>query len=362
MLILQVCADQGIAPGGTKGASVHLRHVAGALGNRGHRVVTVAKREPVYVNPHPAPVRSLDRGLLAAVREFGLPNLVYERYSLGHTAALEFAHGHDLPFVLEVNSPLTVEALTQRHAPVGFAEHAAEDRLFREADSVVVVSRPLADYVERLRGRSDGIVVVPNGVDPAAFPITAAHTGGSTLAFLGHPKPWHGVSRLADVVAAVAIRHSAVSIVVIGGGLGVGELMHRARATGVDDRITVTGPLGENGVATILFDSAVGVAPYPPNDFFYFSPLKVVEYMMAGLPVVASAVGDVAATVGDGGFVVDPADDDALASAVSLLLHDPNLRRRLGGIGRRRALAEFTWDRVASQIEQAASALVGGSR
>jgi glycosyltransferase involved in cell wall biosynthesis len=49
-----------------------------------------------------------------------------------------------------------------------------------------------------------------------------------------------------------------------------------------------------------------------------------------------------------------------MAEAVSLLLAHPDLRRQLGGRGRSRAIAEFTWDRVAARIELAALETVGG--
>ena len=358
MLIFQICADVGIAPGGTKGAAIHLQQIAAALQSRGHRVVTIARREAVFINPHPVPVRSLDQGLENAVVEFGLPDLVYERYALGHLGGLDFARRRGVPFMLEVNAPLTIEAVAHRNAAVGPEEQAVERRLFAESDAVMAVSTPLAGYIERFRGNK-GISVVPNGVDPSAFPSPASHVESETVAFLGHPKPWHGVHRLADLAATLDGGTTTSRVLVIGGGSGGDELLRQAQARNVLDRVIVTGPVPRGLVAFLLVHSAVGIAPYPSTNFFYFSPLKVVEYMMAGLPVVSTAVGDIAATVGDGGLIVDPADDRGLEQAVALLLGDPDLRRQIGANGRRRAMAEFTWDRAVDRIEEAALALAG---
>lgn len=83
-------------------------------------------------------------------------------------------------------------------------------------------------------------------------------------------------------------------------------------------------------------------------------PLAVLEAMMSGLPVVATAVGGVPEQVleGETGFLVPPEDPEALARALRRLLDDPNLRRRMGAAGRRRALACFTEARMLSETER----------
>jgi glycosyltransferase involved in cell wall biosynthesis len=72
-------------------------------------------------------------------------------------------------------------------------------------------------------------------------------------------------------------------------------------------------------------------------------PMTLLEAMAAGLPVVASAVGDVPEAVANGetGLLVPPADPDALAHSLRTVLADASLRRRLGAAGRERALALF---------------------
>ena len=69
-----------------------------------------------------------------------------------------------------------------------------------------------------------------------------------------------------------------------------------------------------------------------------------VEAMAAGKPVVASRVGGIPEVVEDGitGFLVPPVDRKALTSALSRLLNDEDLRRRMGGAARRRSV-EFGW-------------------
>ena len=108
-----------------------------------------------------------------------------------------------------------------------------------------------------------------------------------------------------------------------------------------------------------LREAWVGVAPYPRRTPFYFSPLKVVEYLAAGLPVVTTAQGDLPALVAGAGRLTDPDDVDSLTTAIAELLADPAQARAIGRAGRRRVLAELSWDSVAARWEALVAPLVG---
>src|SRR5260370_6905525 len=94
------------------------------------------------------------------------------------------------------------------------------------------------------------------------------------------------------------------------------------------------------------------VRPSPNLPHFYFSPLKVYEYMAAGLPVVASRIGQLEDLIKPdvNGLLVPPGDAPALAAALDRLQADPKLRTRLGRMGRMMVLSQYTWDRVVQEI------------
>jgi glycosyltransferase involved in cell wall biosynthesis len=111
-------------------------------------------------------------------------------------------------------------------------------------------------------------------------------------------------------------------------------------------------------------------APYAGQRPFYFSPLKVYEYMAASLPVVASRVGQLAELLRHegNGLLCPPDDDAALAAALGRLRQDPALRERLGRAARVTVLREHTWAAVARRIlrladqARAPGAIPAGSR
>jgi glycosyltransferase involved in cell wall biosynthesis len=353
MRILQLCADSGIAVDGTKGASIHLRSLAEAFCGD-HDVVVAARRSPDPDTSFPFAVERYDGvdSLERIMDVHGVPDVVYERYSLGHVDGMEFAARIDRPFVLEVNSPLVDEARRHRPGSVADADLDAEIRLLRDADLVVTVSEALGAFVAQVRGGRP-VTVQHNGYDPRLFDGEVPLDPRPTLGFLGHPKPWHGADVLPSVLAALRRRGHDARLLVVGGGPGADSIVEAARSSGVDEHVEVTGALDHSGAIARIRTAWVGLAPYPAAEFFYFSPIKVMEYLAGGVPVVATAVGEVPFLVGDGGVIVPPGDPTALIDAVDELVRDTGHRLALGRAGRARMSRAHTWDAVARRTLEA---------
>ncbi len=351
--IAQLCADRGIAPGGTKGAARHLAGVAGGLVEAGHSVTTYSERE--QLGPHPVHcVRLAELETATAI------DLVYERYSLSSGGGLRYARRLGVPFVLEVNAPLVSEARQHRPETVDPGAGEREERLLRDADVVIVVSRTLAAWARTLR---DGpVVVIPNGFEPAWFPDGVRHSDrDDRLVFLGHPRPWHGADRIPNLIRLLNERGHRPQVTVIGGGDGGDELEQVAARQGVQSQLTITGAVEPDIASLLVTRAAVGLAPYKAQPGFYFSPLKILDYLAAGLAIVSTDQGDIGELVGDAGLVVsDPDNDEQFADAVGSLLDDRRGREQMGRAGRRRAFESMTWAHVAERTEAAIGLALSG--
>ena len=107
----------------------------------------------------------------------------------------------------------------------------------------------------------------------------------------------------------------------------------------------------------------IGAAPFdvgahaPLSLGFFWSPLKVFEYMAAGLPVVAPAIDRLGRIVRNGqeGVLYDAGDPAALAGAIETLC-DPARRRRLGAAARARVVEHFGWDRHCERLAEVIAA------
>lgn len=360
--IAYICADPGIGVFGTKGASVHVQEIVRAFRKRGDDVtiycVRTGDQRPADLADVPVvrlPIKadgSEERervtaevaGQLAARVVADGADLVYERYSLFSDALARVAEALGIPGVLEVNAPLIEE---QREHRVLHDEPRAEatlGRQLRAAVRITCVSALVAEWVRARGGCASKVVVAPNGVNVERLQPTGRGPGHPVVVFVGTLKPWHGTDVLLD---AAARARSPWRLRIIGTGPQEQALRRQAAELGV--AVDFVGPVAPAEMPQALAGAAVGVAPYPvlPSGQ-YFSPLKIYEYAAVGLPVVASAVGQVPEIVvgGKTGLLVPPSDPAALASAIDLLAQDADLAGRLGAAGRERVASHHTWDQV----------------
>ena len=288
-------------------------------------------------------------------------DVLYERYSLWSFGALEFAERHRLPFVLEVNSPLLVEQKNYRSLHLEPAARAIEELVFRASTVVVGVSQRVADYVVSRSHRKKATVVVPNGVDLDLFSVVTAVRPSVcfTIGFVGSLKPWHGLETLMKAFQRLVQESPDYRLLIVGDGPRRSWIEDYARENGLSHLVEITGGVEKTSIPGLLERMDVATAPYPALDDFYFSPLKLFEYMAAGRAIVASRIGQIAEVMRHGrtGLLVKPDSVDELTESIRLLRADLNLRQRLGLAARREAFQHHGWEsRVRSVLETVSTA------
>lgn len=379
MRIAYVCADPGIPPWGSKGASIHVQEMLRAFIARGAQVTLLSPRldgappadlaavVTIALPPAPAGMAAEARAdQLLATNEVvtralddlasdgqGPIDLVYERHALFAHGAVEWAEARGTMSILEVNAPLIEEQARHRSLPRPEEAQASARRAFSRAGLVVAVTADVARYAVALGASTTCVHVIANGVNPARFPPRPAAGGPFTVGFLGTLKPWHDVATLVEALALLrAGPVPEAQLLIVGDGPERDAIVAKLHRLGLKDAATLTGALSASEVPQELARMHAAAAPYRGDGPFYFSPLKVYEYMAAGLPVVASRVGDLDRVVSHGrtGLMVPPDDASALADALARLAGDPDLRANLGGAARAEVLAQHTWDGVATRV------------
>lgn len=308
--IAYVSADPGIPPDGSKGASVHFRAMAAAFARLGVALdVFVARAgDTAGFAPHrahcvPTPrgqgaageVRQLGHAgtMLQAMQQAGPHLAVYERLSLYGLAGLAHARALGVPFVVEANAPLWREAADYRGLLLPNAARGICLDVLAAADRVFAVSRALATELVDSGVDASRIEVLGNGADlarfrsavPAARP--AALRGRPTLLFVGSLKPWHGVDFLLRAFTALRAERP-VGLWIVGDGPERARAEVAQRAFPGD--VVVEGAVAHERIPSLLQAADLVVAPYTSAAPHYFSPLKVVEALAAGRPLLASRV------------------------------------------------------------------------
>lgn len=195
--------------------------------------------------------------------------------------------------------------------------------------------------------------IIPNGVDvdffnPAVEPISELNNGRPKVLFLGRFEPRKGLKYLLMALPEIVREVPEVQLVVVGTGL-LGYAYKGYLDKEVAGNVYWAGLVPGEDRPRYYRSCDVFCSPAIGYESF---GIVLLEAMATGRPVVASDIVGYRSVMRDGeqGFLVPPRDPAALARAIVKLLKEPELRRRMGEAGRRRAL-DFSWSRIAEQVE-----------
>jgi glycosyltransferase involved in cell wall biosynthesis len=382
MRIAYICADPGIPVFGCKGASIHVQSVLREFLRQGHEVELFATRfggDPPAdfkaVKLHPLPTLpkgmqldaqqareqaalSANLELRIALENAGTFDLIYERYALWSYTGLEFARDRNIPSVLEVNAPLIEEQEAHRGLVLASEAQQVAHRVFGAATILVAVSEEVATYLKGYATAKGRVHLVPNGVDLSRFPSDlqpALPDPRFTVGFVGTMKPWHDLPTLLEAFARFHQEVAESRLLLIGDGPLRATLESQAKVLGIESDVVFAGAVPPGEVPGYLASMDVAIAPYPADRPCYFSPLKVYEYMAAGLPTIGSAVGQLATLIAEGetGHLYEAGNVEALKTQLLHFSIYPAEREQMGHNARHQA-ERHSWAQVVQTILQLA--------
>ncbi|WP_101776358.1 glycosyltransferase family 4 protein [Pasteurella oralis] len=385
MRVAYICADPGIPVFGTKGASVHVQEVIKGMLQNGLDVTLFAQRLggeppeelkhiPVHVLPALPNSSNKERALAALVANAEVEkiledtekfDLIYERYSLWSQAGMHFAKKHGCIGILEVNAPLIEEQKKHRELPLEKEAQIVAESVFANADAMIAVSPGVKHYLETFDKAKGKIHVIANGVDLSRFAQAATENAQRlkqfveqgemtipTIGFLGTLKPWHGVSILVQAWSLLRERGYNTRLLIVGDGPQYQALSDEIEKLGLLEYVQFTGAVAPETVPMWLAKMDIAVAPYPTIDKFYFSPLKIYEYMAAGLPIIATRVGHLDSVIENNynGILVVPDEPSKMANSIAELFVSPSTAQQLGQNARFTAEQYHSWLSVVERI------------
>ncbi|TFH65056.1 MAG: glycosyltransferase WbuB [Candidatus Zixiibacteriota bacterium] len=266
-------------------------------------------------------------------------------------------------------SPMEVGGMSRNH-PFVIVMQAAENYAYRHADKVVSMLSKAEGHM-RDHGMSSGkFVYIPNGIDIVEWerertPLPLAHAeiltqlkreGRFIVGYAGA----HGLANVLGTVvdAALLLSEAPMDFVLVGQGPEKDALMKNTAQLGLRNIHFL--PTVPRGAIPALLDGMdalyIGLQKQPLFRFGV-SPNKLIDYMMAGVPVIqAIAAGNDLVSESGCGITIPPEDPQALVAAVRKMMDKtPEERKSMGKKGRNYVLVHHAYEVLATRFERAIS-------
>ncbi|MFJ1994027.1 glycosyltransferase family 4 protein [Streptomyces asiaticus] len=279
------------------------------------------------------------------------------------------------PLVTTIHHPITVDRQLELDAAEGWKRRFSvrrwygftrmQKRVARRLPSVLTVSgSSRREIVEDLGVRPDRIHVVHIGADTGLFSPDPAvpETPGRIVTTSSADVPLKGLVYLIEALAKVRTENPEAHLVVVGKRPEEGSVAATMARHGLEDAVEFVKGISDAELVDLVRGAQIACVPSLYEGF----SLPAAEAMATGTPLVATtggAIPEVAGADGETCLAVPPGDADALAAALTRLLGDADLRRRLGAAGRERVLRRFTWEQAArGTVEQYRRAIGAAAR
>jgi glycosyltransferase involved in cell wall biosynthesis len=368
----------GIPVPGTLGGSTHAYEVARGLAERGHTVHLVAATHegwgglasftrPVSQPFHgfqlhqqdvPKTIALLGAWPLWRLARMVQPDVIMERYYNFAGAGIWAARRLGIPSLLEVNALMVDPPAVRKRRiddALGGPMRRWATQQCRWAGRIVTPLRstvPAAIPPEKIVELPWGAQVERFRIEDKTVPLIP------TAIFLGSFRAWHGVLNFVRAAILLLQRGHNYRFVLVGDGPERAEA--EALASPFAAHFRFTGAIAYDAVPQELLRASVGVAPFDTAPHpalraagFFWSPLKVFEYMAAGLPVVTADIAPLNQIVrhGQEGLLFREGDLSGLATSIAQLLENPAQAQQQGAAARARVVTHYSWQRHCERLE-----------
>lgn len=281
------------------------------------------------------------------------PDILYVRQHFATWPTAIWARLMRIPVVQEVNGPYE-DLFTAWPFTRGLAslfKWLMRTQL-RWAEAVIAVTPQLADWVKKEAGNTN-VYVVPNGANielfkPDAPLFTSATLPEKFVIFFGALAAWQGIETMLE---AVECREwpSEVKLMVIGDG----KMRNKVQLAAERGKVIYLGIVPYRCVPGIVARSIAALSPQNSLSKAGLFPLKVLEALSCGVPVIVTDFPGMADLIRENGcgVVIPPNDARALAEAVAYLYHNPDIRARMGKAGRRLVVQGHSWDSRSAETD-----------
>ncbi len=228
-----------------------------------------------------------------------------------------------------------------------------EKILTPRTDAVIAVTPSRGEVMKKLYPSIRKLVIIENSTDPIeklqessylrnrlGIPVSVP-----VILYQGIICPERGLDKLLE--AASILRNEDIAIVIMGHDAWQGKLHRMHSEMNLKDSVFLLPPVPSETLPEVTVSADVGLILFENTclNHYYSLPNKLYEYMMAGLPIIASDFPEMARIINNHncGILVDSTDAEAIASGIRVLVNSPDEMRQMGIRGRKASLDKYNW-------------------
>lgn len=224
--------------------------------------------------------------------------------------------------------------------------------LARRAEITFAVSESVA---ARFREKGIEPTIISNySIADLDIPYDPNRSGRKLMFVAGNLQSFHGVGECIQAVSRIRERYPDVSLTLVGNVRE--DLDEHINGSDHNEFITSTGFLPYREMYEKLNEGTVALLVFQPtyHNISIGLPNKLFDYMLLGLPVIASDLPEIRNVVSkaDCGILVDPTSVDEIADAISYLFEHPEEARKMGANGRKAVLERYNWSAMEADLLQ----------
>jgi glycosyltransferase involved in cell wall biosynthesis len=360
-----------------KGASIHITHFVRGLVQAGHDVHLITAGDPSLPATDSYEGAAItrvppgdDMNFLVRAIAFGRAveehimthppyDVVHYRSIWGGLPLTRLRHRYGYRTLFEVNGLPSVELKYHypdlRDSPLIHKVREQELATLAHSDAIVSPSDVTRAYLTSLGIPRHKITVIRNGFSPHHFqptPLPADPASPFTLLYIGTLADWQGLETLIDAMNIVVEQGTSrpIHLRIVGRGRKRQrkQLGKHIRKLGLEEYVTIMAAVPHHDIPRLMAEASVCVAPLGLNDRNVTQgccPIKVIEYMAAGRPVIATNLPVVRELMREDrdGLLFLPNDPHDLARHIVTLLNDPERAQRMATKAAHHAHATLTW-------------------
>jgi len=231
-----------------------------------------------------------------------------------------------------------------------FVSYPLELKHIKSSDIVTTVSKSVAQELKQYRLNLDEVAIIYNGVDEKFYSPKQNESVNNKkyIMYAGRIDREKGLFDLVESGKFICNERSDVFFIVAGNGRDFNKLKRKTRKAGLQDRFIFLGQVDKDQMVKLYQNATLFVLP----SYHEGLPGVLLEAMSCGLPVIVTDVRGNRDLVsnGENGVIVPSRAPKKMAEAISILLKDKKLRKKLGKNARKTIEENYTWNAVSNRI------------